>query len=187
MTFNYIGTNINDTLSYVGNDNLYAQGYAGQDVISGYIYNDMIYGGAGNDTLLGAGGADFLLGDQGSDFLVGGAGNDTLDGFSQGYSQEVDTLVGGLGADTFVLGDTTGNSYLGNRNSNGRDASYALIKDWDSTDVLQVHGGSSNYRLVKDQNWFGSSANDTGVYLGNDLIGVIQDSTNVSRKSFVFV
>jgi Ca2+-binding RTX toxin-like protein len=187
MTFNYFGTNGNDTFSYVGNDNLYAQGYAGQDVISGYIYNDLIDGGAGNDTLIGGGGNDSLLGKQGNDLLVGGAGNDTLDGFSEGYNQEIDTLLGGPGADTFVLGDTTGSSYLGGRDSNGRDASYALIKDWDSSDFIQVHGGTSHYRLVKDRNWFGSSTNDTGIYLGNDLIGVIQDSTNVSKKNFVFV
>ncbi|MBD3887453.1 calcium-binding protein [Phormidium tenue FACHB-886] len=187
MTFSYYGTSGNNSFKYQG-DSLLAQGFAGNDVLEGDIYNDSLYGGTGNDTLLGNSGNDLLVGGAGSDSLLGGAGNDVLRGFSGGYSQEIDALTGGEGADTFMLGDATGVFYLGGRNKDGRDASYGLIKDWDSThDYIQARGGSNSYRLVKNQNWVGSSAKDTGIYISNDLIGVVQDSTNVSGQNFVFV
>jgi Ca2+-binding RTX toxin-like protein len=188
MTFSYYGTNGNDSFDYRG-DSLIAQGYAGNDTILGDLYNDSIYGGSGNDILLGYGGNDLLVGGSGSDSLNGGSGNDTLRGFYGGYSQEIDTLIGGQGSDIFMLGDTTGAFYLGGRNSSNRDASYGLIKDWNSqVDYIQLHGSASSYRLVQNRNWVGSSANDTGIYVGNDLIGVVQDSTSVNlRQDFVFV
>jgi Ca2+-binding RTX toxin-like protein len=189
MTFSYSGTNGNDSLDYQGQDSLFAHGLAGNDSLWGDDYNDSIYGDAGNDTLLGYGGNDLLVGGLGSDKLYGGAGNDVLDGFSWGYNREIDNLTGGGGSDTFVLGDATGVSYLGGRTSSGRDESYGLIRDWNSAeDLIQVHGSSSSYRLVKNQNWLGSSANDTGIYIGNDLIGVVQDSIDVDfSKGFTFV
>ena len=189
MTFFYYGTNGNDVFDYQGNDSLFAQGYAGNDTLWGDIYNDSLYGGSGDDVLLGYAGNDLLVGGLGSDSLYGGSGDDILRGFSGGYNREVDSLTGGEGSDTFMLGDATGVFYLGGRNSNGRDASYGLIQDWNSAkDFIQVHGSSSSYRLVKNQNWLGSSANDTGIYIGNDLIGVVRDSTDVSfSRDFTFV
>ena len=188
MAFFYYGTNGNNSFAYRGYNNLVAEGFAGKDRIWGGRYNDRLYGGAGNDTLLGGAGNDFLVGDTGSDRLVGGSGRDTLDGFSGGYNREIDKLTGGTGSDTFILGDSTGISYLGGRTPNGKDASYALITDWTAIDRIQAYGGSSSYRLIKDRNWFGSSAKDTSIYVGNDLIGVIQDSTSVSfSKNFTFV
>ena len=179
MTFYYNGSSGNDYFDYRGNTNLVARGYSGNDTILGDTYGDSLYGESGND---------LLIGDLGSDMLSGGTGNDILRGFSWGYNREVDTLIGGQGADTFMLGDATGIFYLGGRTSSGRDASYARIADWNpGEDRIQVRGGSSSYRLVKNQNWFGSSVKDTGIYVGNDLIGVIQDSTNVSSQNFVFV
>jgi Ca2+-binding RTX toxin-like protein len=188
MTFSYYGTNGNNFFGYRG-DSLIAQGYGGNDTILGDLYNDSIYGGSGNDKLLGYGGNDVLVGGSGSDSLNGGFGNDTLRGFYGGYSQEIDTLVGGQGSDGFMLGDTTGVFYLGGRNSGNRDASYGLIKDWNpQADHIQLHGSASSYRLVQNRNWVGSSANDTEIYAGNDLIEVVQDSTNVNlRQDFVFV
>lgn len=186
MTFYYDGSSGNDYFDYRG-DSLVAQGYGGNDTLLGDVYGDSLYGGSGNDKLLGYGGNDLLIGDLGSDTLNGGSGNDTLRGFSWGYNREIDTLIGGRGADTFMLGDATGIFYLGGRTSSGRDASYARIADWNpGEDRIQVRGGSSSYKLVKNQNWLGSSAKDTGIYVGNDLIGVIQDSTHVSGRNFVF-
>jgi Ca2+-binding RTX toxin-like protein len=189
MTFSYSGTNGNDSLDYAGQDSLYALGYAGNDNLWGDDYNDSIYGGAGNDTLLGYGGNDLLVGGTGSDILKGGAGNDVLDGFSWGYNREIDQLTGGTGIDTFVLGDATGVSYLGGRTSSGQDESYGLIRDWNSAeDFIQLHGSSSSYHLDKNHNWFGSAANDTGIFMGNDLIGVVVGSTDVSlSRDFTFV
>jgi Ca2+-binding RTX toxin-like protein len=52
-------------------------------------------GNAGSNRLFGGDGDDSLIGTGGSDTLDGGAGNDTLTGGG--------TLIGGAGADTFVL------------------------------------------------------------------------------------
>lgn len=186
MTFYYYGTNGNNSFRYRGYERLFAQGYTGNDTILGGSANDNVYGGSGNDLLLGDTGNDFLVGDSGSDKLIGGSGNDILRGFSGGYNQEIDTLSGGEGSDVFMLGDTSGVFYLGGRTKSSQDASYALITDWNATDYIQAYS-SSRYQLVKNKNWFGSSANDTGIYVGNDLIGVIQDSTNISSKNFIFV
>jgi Ca2+-binding RTX toxin-like protein len=70
----------------------------------------ILSGGAGNDKLTaehagyalldGGAGNDDLLGGAGYNVLLGGTGDDTLDGGDDGV---VDLLVGGPGADTFVL------------------------------------------------------------------------------------
>jgi Ca2+-binding RTX toxin-like protein len=188
MAFSYYGTNGSDRFDYRG-DSLIAQGYGGNDTILSDFYDDIIYGGSGSDRLWSYGGNDLLVGGSGNDSLNGGSGDDILRGFYGGYSQEIDTLVGGQGVDIFMLGDKTGAFYLGGRNSSNRDASYGLIKDWNpQADAIQLHGSASSYRLVQNRNWFGSSANDTGIYVGNDLIGIVQDSTNVNlRRDVIFV
>ena len=66
---------------------------------------------------------------------------------------------------------------------------YALITDWDYTsDYIQAHGSSSQYSLQSGNYGFGTSAQDTAIYYGTDVIGYIQDSTNVSfSRDFVWV
>jgi serralysin len=110
--------------------------------------------------------------------LSGSTGNDILNGYSSGT--EYDTLAGGTGSDTFVLGSSTSVYYQG--------SGYAVITDWDYTsDFIQAHGSSSQYSLVQE-NWAGTSALDTAIYYGSDLIGVVQDSTNVQfSRDFLFV
>ena len=61
--------------------------------IEGYV------GSAFNDTLLGGAGVDILDGDLGSDVLAGYAGNDIL----AGGSGAANTLIGGLGDDTYRI------------------------------------------------------------------------------------
>lgn len=165
----------NDTLGGgTGNDWLY--GDTGNDYLGGDSGNDVLYGGTGNDTLDGGMDNDWLYGDSGTDKLMGGSGNDYLQGSSSTWSNsyEYDTLTGGAGADTFALGTWWGNSYVG--------AGYATITDfsWSSGDKIQVKGYSSQYQL-KSENWGGTSALDTAIYSRstNDLIGVVQDTTNV--------
>jgi Ca2+-binding RTX toxin-like protein len=87
-----------------GNDSLF--GFETDDEIHGRGGNDAISGGAGNDRLFGDAGSDTLTGEDGDDYLdagndadfdtlIGGNGNDTLiDG---------ETMLGGFGADTYVL------------------------------------------------------------------------------------
>ena len=66
----------------------------GSDTLSGGAGNDSLLGGSGNDKIDGGAGSDGILGGADNDYLVGGAGNDTLVG-------EVgnDTLTGGAGSD----------------------------------------------------------------------------------------
>lgn len=167
---NLYGTSYGDSIYALGGND-YVNAGAGNDYVEGGIGDDAVYGQDGNDTLLGGDGNDYLLGGIGNDALTGGAGNDILTG-NWGY----DTLTGGNGADTFIIhqagwrGDT---SYLGN--------GYALITDfkWWEGDKIQVLYDTSQYSI--DQNFdygVGTSAVDTAIYQGNDLIAILQDTTN---------
>lgn len=70
---------------------------------------DRLEGGAGDDLLFGGGNADLLIGGEGHDTLLGGNGADKLDGgegddfLSGGDDREKDRLVGGDGADTYLV------------------------------------------------------------------------------------
>ncbi|MBD2776909.1 calcium-binding protein [Iningainema tapete] len=153
-------------------------GTNGSDVIFGSSEDDTINGFAGNDSLSGGAGNDILRGGTGDDTLFGGAGDDILIG-AGGGSIEFDTLVGNAGSDIFVLGDNSGIFYTG--------SGYAAITDWQpGIDRIQV-SGSINFYTISSQNLIGSSALDTGIYFGNDLIGVVQDSTDVIRTADFFV
>ena len=181
----YIGTSGDDVYAHLRDDSLRAIGLAGNDLIvgnasndflDGSIGNDNLSGGDGNDALIGKRDNDTLFGNDGNDLLVGGSGDDYLDGYGYSFSgntEQYDTLIGGSGADTFVLGNLLGVYYQG--------AGYATIKDWDSSsDTILVTGDFSQYSLKTDNFEVGSSAKDTGIYYGNDLICIVQDSTNVT-------
>jgi Ca2+-binding RTX toxin-like protein len=187
-----------DYYNHSGFDPLYASGYGGNDFIWGNTANDIIYGdegndelrgwdgddylngGSGDDKLFGESGNDTLLGGSGNDILDGGAGNDYLNGFGGGYSVEIDTLTGGSGSDTFAIGDSTGVAYLGGYDIlTNTDASYALITDFSAADdYIQAYAGAS-YNFGYG-NWSGGSALDTGIYTNNDLLAVVQDTTDVN-------
>jgi Ca2+-binding RTX toxin-like protein len=75
----------------------------GANAIQGGNKADHLYGGAGKDALYGG---------HGEDYIEGNAGNDYLDGTSPGESGSQreddgvkDTLLGGEGLDTYVVGD----------------------------------------------------------------------------------
>jgi Ca2+-binding RTX toxin-like protein len=168
-----------------GNDILY--GEDGNDSLNGGAGNDTLNGGAGNDTLDGMVGKDALIGGLGNDQLVGGDGDDSLNGYGTTVTNDsqFDTLLGGAGSDTFVLGGTWGVSYV------ETDNGYGIIADWNAlSDKIQVKGSSSQYRL-KTENKVGTSALDMSIYYigggGEELIGVVQDTTNVSLSRFTFV
>ena len=162
---------------FAGNDELI--GNAGNDFLDGGNGRDFLNGGDGNDELIGGNGRDILLGYSGDDVLVGGRGDDVLDGYAF-TGTEFDTLTGGNGFDTFVLGGFWGVSYLGD--------GYATITDWDfRRDFLEVAGNSNQYSLGVE-NFSGDSSLDTLVYFEDDLIAVLEDSTNVVvARDFIFV
>ncbi len=147
--------------------------------------NDTLTGSNENDRLVGYRGDDHLLGRAGHDRLLGRGGDDHLNGYGVSGT-EYDTLSGGLGNDTFVLGGSWGVSYLGN--------GYATITDWNSSDYIEARGnsvrhtyGSSAYTLDYSQDWGGASAVDTAIYYGLDLIAVVEDTTAVSFSNFHWV
>jgi Ca2+-binding RTX toxin-like protein len=159
-----------------GNDNLY--GGWGNDNLWGGDGNDNLDGGIGNDYLHGEWGNDTLLGGSGNDYLSGLFGNDRLTGSTSltFNSFEYDTLSGGAGWDTFVLGTSAGNYYRG--------GGYALITDYSgANDYIQIRNISLGLRR---ENWAGSSALDTAIYQGTDLIGVIQDNISIQLTNYYF-
>ena len=180
----YLGTGGNDLKLYLGDKTLVGYGKAGNDAITGNTANDVLNGSLGDDSLGGRGGNDYLLGkngndvlfgNDGSDYLDGGSGNDYLDGFAYGVNSnadQYDTLIGGTGADTFVLGGLGSVYYIG--------AGYASIKDWSTSDYILVAGNYDLYSQLNLNYGVGTSALDTGIYYGGDLIAIVQDVSSVT-------
>ena len=75
-----------------------ATGYA-----DGGAGNDLVTGTSGNDTLYGGSGADTLAGGLGNDRLIGGIGNDRYEISILNGDDDVITEVGGQGTDRLVL------------------------------------------------------------------------------------
>lgn len=160
-------------------------GTNGDDLIAGYQGNDLIGGNGGNDVIGGGFGNDGIYGGYGNDALFGDAGNDYLNGFGGGSSIEIDYLFGGTGSDIFVIGDSTGNAYLGGYNPvTNSDSSYAIIEDfvWSEGDKIQLYAGNaSSIGLYYGGSAFGNpNVIDTGIYLGNNLLAIVPDVTNIS-------
>lgn len=164
-----------------GNDTIFAGN--GNDNVQGNGGNDLIFGGAGNDVLSGGRGNDVLNGQPGSDFLNGGLGNDTLNGFGNQSGSQVDDLLGGGGADTYVLGDSFTAFYTASNQ-------FAIIRGFApaESDKIQIKGALSQYTLRKDRDLqLGGSAFDTEILLNGNRIAVVQDTINVPNSSFFSV
>ncbi len=161
------------------------------DVLRGGKGNDTLYGGDGNDIIYGEdefddgfsdpnSSSDTMYGGIGSDMLYGNSGNDRLDG-SDAIAKgafEKDILVGGRGADRFILGDSAKSYYLG-----GGNKDYALIKDFDAaTDVLQLHGGLRNYQQQQQ-------GSNLVLSQGQEVIAILENtaSLNFSSPSVAYV
>jgi len=129
-----------------GNDRL--NGGSNNDTLYGDKGDDYLDGNVGNDTLYGDQGNDTLIGWIGNDYLFGGSGDDLLDGAFQGYGygggeDQIDTLTGGGGRDTFKI------SYLDDIDPlTAGTGDYTLIKDFNpQQDFIQLIGATSNYYL----------------------------------------
>ncbi|WP_255528415.1 calcium-binding protein [Planktothrix sp. FACHB-1365] len=126
-------------------------GDAGNDWLNGNQGDDFLEGGEGDDTLHGGKDNDTLIGDRGNDELWGDLGNDILTGVNPENNNpgvgEVDTLQGGEGTDTFVLGDDL-QFYYNDNTTNPGLGDYALIVDFDAeNDTIQLNGNRQDYRL----------------------------------------
>ena len=123
---------------------------------------------------MGNKGNDSLSGDVGNDQLFGGQDNDTLlggDGFSNSTAV-IDSLVGGLGSDVFVFGDSDRAYYTVDG-----DGDYALVADFNAnTDTIQLHGSSGDYNLVGILGNTGILKVGTGA---DELIGIVEGVTSL--------
>lgn len=171
-----------------GNDFIY--GEAGNDLLRGRQGDDKLFGVQGKDKLIGDRGDDVLIGGEDSDRLIGGSGDDLLIGvsvesFTPG-ADEIDTLTGNRGSDTFVLGDALEVYY------NDDDAhtlglkDFAIIKDFDlhESDVIRLHGSADNYSLLSfNQNTFifNNAEGQT-----SELIGVVAGVNNLQLDGDAF-
>ena len=176
---NYIdGTPGNDFLKGTSERDLIS-GNNGNDLLLGKAGDDDLDGGNGKDILLGGAGNDNLTGGKDNDILVGGAGNDRLFGGEFSFSSfdfpfqptpssnEVDILVGGKGADLFVLStlgpaDGAIQPYLGK--------GFAIIADFNRAegDKIQVLGLASNNDYT-----FNSTDIGTEILLAGDKIALV--------------
>ncbi|MEH2257821.1 calcium-binding protein [Nostoc sp.] len=161
--------------------------------VTGSSKGDTIVLGNGNDSIVANAGDDYLIGNAGNDSINAGDGNDVLIGSNQ-TSADIDTLIGGAGADLFVLGEayiqgTTLEPHFYDK-AGGND--YALITDFNPTegDKIQLPNcgvsGSSfdhGYELVD----FGILGG-TGLYSerGKELIAFLEGTHGLDLNASYF-
>ncbi|TAE71509.1 MAG: calcium-binding protein [Oscillatoriales cyanobacterium] len=178
-----------DELSGGDSDNI--QGTSGNDYLVGeHDINDAIFGGGGADTLKGLDGDDFLFGGTGNDKVYGGRGDDWLEGnsgndFLVGHANddghdyyEIDTLIGGSGADTFSLvmdGPVLEIPYVDGLGENA----YAIIRDFKKADgdAILMLGNKLDYEFVSGYYGYGdASKKDTKIFYNGDMVAVVSDN-----------
>ena len=175
----------------------------GRDSVFGGIGRDRIFGGSGDDSLSGGAWIDVLTGGLGNDSLHGNAGNDRLIGIDPSSisvdlglgAGEIDTLIGGLGADTFVLGDEN-NVYYDDREILSRgEFDFAVIIDFDSSeDFIQLQGSADLYSLDLFTSELGTIDAelifDPGITARGEVIATLQDVSSelaLTDSAFIFV
>ncbi|MEA5463289.1 CARDB domain-containing protein, partial [Leptothoe sp. PORK10 BA2] len=165
----FIGTNAAD----------FFQGLRGDDNIFGGGGNDNLRGGRGDDDIIGGSGSDIVNGERGDDFLVGvDITNTTNPG-----SNQVDQLIGGLGDDTFFLGDSSQSYYV-----DTTSLDYALIADYTAgEDIIVLHGNASSYSLGTPSTGLPTG---TGIFQGNELVAIVQGDTaalSLTGEAFTYL
>jgi hypothetical protein len=118
-----------------------------------------------------------ILGTDGSDLLLGGLGADTLIGMPTDGKSEVDMLVGGGGADIFVLGTAETIFYKDENPFTMGMNDYGLMVDFNlAQDTIQLHGSAADYSLgalPQDLPLTGTAIYHTAVGAMPELVGVI--------------
>ena len=186
-----------------GNDEINGDGGAdtilgeeGNDTIFGGAGNDILTGGIGDDNLSGGNGKDTITGGVGNDFLNGGSGNDRLSGVdSSTYGTgEIDTLSGGFGRDTFVLGDADNVFYDDGDALTTGESDFALITDFNSRqDSIELSGSAEFYTLDFFSSGFGTT-NAAIIYdspsARGELIAIVEDVSSdldINDSAFEFL
>lgn len=140
-----------------------------------------IYGTTASDTLTGTTGADRISGLPNTGTSLG-AGT-------------IDTLIGNGGNDLFVLGDARGRFYDDGRARSQGTGDYALIKDFNAGDKLQLDGVAGNYVQqqvslsgVTGMGIFHDSNGSGGYDSRDELIALLQNvSTPLDATQIVYV
>ncbi|MDJ0598883.1 MAG: S8 family serine peptidase [Crocosphaera sp.] len=188
-----------EVLGGFGDDDI--GGGEGNDTLSGEEGRDRISGGSGQDSLSGGENADRLIGGSQNDNLDGGGGDDQLigvelaDSSSEFGANEVDTLAGGAGRDSVVLGDQIRVYYDDGNPLVRGESDFALFSDFNpSQDSIELAGSVDLYRL----DFFTSEAGtidaallfDPGVSTRYEKIAILQGVSpdlSLSSPGFKFV
>jgi hypothetical protein len=113
-----------DDIIYGGQDDDTIRGTLGNNLLLGNLGNDIIFTGSGNDTVYGGQDNDTITATSGNNFIYGNLGNDSIiagsgDDYIHGGQNDdtivasvggTDTLIGGVGNDTFVFAANTSSS-----------------------------------------------------------------------------
>lgn len=168
-------------------------GTGGSDSLRGDERDQVFHALGGNDAIRAGSGNDKLYGGRGSDLLFGEFGDDRLAGvnpyLTQPGSNERDILIGGGGADLFVLGDTRGVYYDDGQADTSGLADYAIIGDLNQAkgDKIQLLGNADSYRLGSTPS---STTSGTAIFLKtsvqDELIAIVKGDSNLSLQSSVF-
>ena len=187
MVISQITLDLSDNFVETGQfmEDMKASESAGNINLSGNRLDNSLIGNNANNQLFGEIGNDSLIGNNGNDWLFGDAGNDWLCGTtlpSVSDNTQIDTLTGGAGADTFIIGFSAEPEDA--RYINSRAADYVFIKDFNpgQGDVLDYGGarigtGIIPAGLVADPGYTLSAVNYfyvNGPVSINDLVAVIQ-------------
>ena len=199
VDYSSVNTGINGSLqssissSTGGFNGSFYTDYAGYHQVNfSNIEQFQITGTAASDTISTGGGNDTINGGAGNDIINAGGGNDTINGVNETLLKpglgEIDVLTGGTGSDRFILGNATKAYYDdGNTLTNGSN-DYADITDFNTGDIIQLQGTSSNYLLAV-------VGADTQILINkpgtepDELIGIIRNKTGLSLtgSSFAYV
>ncbi|MEO1005422.1 MAG: family 16 glycosylhydrolase, partial [Cyanobacteria bacterium J06638_38] len=167
----------NDTLDGNDGNDYWLNGNEGDDLVNGGSGNDVIDGGAGNDSVSGDAGDDVVIGNLGDDTLSGGTGNDLLYGDTgndlfigtvTNGSDAIARFTGGLGSDTYILGEISGVFYDDGDSTTEGLNDYAVIADFDRLeDRIQLYGSLDFYTV--DSSPF--DASQAAIYFDSDFDG----------------
>ncbi len=143
-----------------------------------------------NNTITGNSFDNELYGRAGNDSLIGNAGNDILMG-TDGTVGDQDTLTGGSGRDTFMLGSTT-TVFYDDRNSTTLGLNdYALITDFNiNDDFIRLNGKRTDYFLSPSSEK-GNLPAGTAIFRkvngeADELIAIVQGSSSLSLNGNYF-
>lgn len=177
-------------LGNLGTDNIV--GGEGDDLLFGNESADTIEGNAGNDTIFGGKDNDSLSSGTGNDYLSGDLGNDTISAVDITVKNpgvgEIDTLVGGEGADLFILGKGNQIYYNDGIDAKSGQSDYAIISDFNvSQDVIQLGGTAANYAVASAPTGLPSGSAIFRLTGGqNELIAVVEDVSNLNLEGNYF-